>query len=107
MQLAAVINKASLRNEWEYPLTSVPLVTGSESEGDNDGISNIVDEHLDGPAPLESDEHFHLFIYHSQASEDQDQVDHYTQMLETRWVTDRGKYEGECREVSKNNRSLS
>jgi len=56
---------------------------GSDSE-DNESLGDAEDEGeiADGPPPLKSDDHYHVFFYHSANSEDQDQIEHYMSMIE-------------------------
>lgn len=60
---------------------------GSDSE-DNESLGDAEDEGeiADGPPPLKSDDHYHVFFYHSANSEDQDQIEHYMSMIENRSV---------------------
>lgn len=40
----------------------------------------------DGPPALKSEDHYHVFFYHSTCSEDQDQIEHYMSVIENRCV---------------------
>ena len=44
------------------------------------------DDLIDGPPPLQTEDHFHVFFYHSSAPEDMELVDHYVNIMEARYV---------------------
>ncbi|XP_067945395.1 uncharacterized protein [Watersipora subatra] len=56
---------------------------GSESSSSEEEAQEE-EQLIDGPPPLESEDHFHAFFYHSSAIEDQEQVDHYVTIIESR-----------------------
>lgn len=55
----------------------------SDSE-DNESVHEEMGNVADGPPPLASDEHCHVFFYHSSNADDQDQIDHYVSTIENR-----------------------
>ena len=44
------------------------------------------DDLIDGPPPLQTEDHFHVFFYHSSAPEDMELIDHYVSIMEARYV---------------------
>ncbi|KAF6024855.1 hypothetical protein EB796_016842 [Bugula neritina] len=59
------------------------IMGGSDSEDNESVAGNDYEGNVtDGPPPLKSEDHSHVFIYHSANAEDQDQVEHYVSLLE-------------------------
>lgn len=62
------------------------VLAGSESEDNESAEMNGEEgEIVDGPPPLTSEDHYHVFFYHSSNADDQDQVDQYVSSIENRY----------------------